>query len=236
MYITIRLDIKESRLNSNYKKMSNLHNSIKKRINNKIESYQELEIRNGDELFGIYEDINNAMKVVEAILVEAKMNKINIYLGLGIGNIDYGIDEGAHTVNGSSIWNATEALDSAKTKGNTASGNTCCVYTNFKKAYTDTLNLLLNIAVENIENRTQEQQKAIDLKRNNPDKSPAELYLALKGIDEHNNLSESSEKKLDNYRVNFSRFITRSELSRFNEILGCMIGICNDQSLSEVNK
>lgn len=233
MYTTIRLDIKKSRKDNKFKQMKSFLEEIDNRLeklnhkhlSDKQSSLIKLQIRNGDELFGIYSDMDYSFKVIEAIIVSAQKLKIYIYLGIGIGPIDMDENiskEDAHSVNGQSIWNATSALEEAKKSGSYGKKNTYKLITNFKKdVYNTTIKYLFSNALNNLEKRTTDQQLAIDLKRMYPDAIDADLYLKLK--------PQASNNKSETNRVNFIRFITRADVDSYNTAINCIVGIAKDQ-------
>lgn len=227
MYVTLKLDIKNSRENNKYEEMENFYFQINERLQKKEikkHSLINLQIRNGDELFAVYEDMVQFFEEVEEIVITAKEMKLKYYLGVGLGeitNFNHFINIDAHTINGSSIWNASQALEKAKKEGRDSRSNTYNLKTEFDEIYDTSLDLLFNLAFDNVEKRTPDQQKALDLKKRFPYKSESYLYRLLK--------PDANTQKTDNMRVNFSRFITRSDLDEYKKIVKCIIGISKDQ-------
>lgn len=215
MYITIRCDVQNSKDKDNYKKMFDLLNESNG-YNKNFSAINYLEIRSGDELFGIYDTIEQSLNVFEKIVISAKSLNIRLYYGIGIGPIDYGVNQGYHRANGPSIWHATEALNQAKENGSTANYDEVVIASDCDDKIIKSMELLLRIATENIYKRTKDQQRAIDLVETNSTKSYAKLYQELIG-----KYGEETETQ----RINFSRFLTRAQYTRYKEIINSVINL-----------
>ena len=214
MYISIRLDLKNSRKNSRYEDMNRFFYLIHKSIpqNTLVEPVIQLQIRNGDELFGVYNNAKEATTAISAILNVSKKMNIPIYLGIGMGHLDQTDNRNAHEINGESIWMATTALNDAKEFA-TSSQLVTCVFKSSKDAlYDSVINLLFEYLIEIVEKRTEQQQEAVMLFNAYPDKSYSELYEKL-------NIHGETTTDNENKRIYFTRYLSRSRNDKYNKIL-----------------
>lgn len=215
MYISIRLDLKNSRKNSRYEDMNRFFSLIHESIPKKslaAEPVIQLQIRNGDELFGVYNNAKEATNVISAILNVSKKMNIPIYLGIGMGHLNQTHNRNAHEINGESIWMATTALNDAKKFATSSQLVTCVFKSNKDNFYDSVINLLFEYLIEIVEKRTEQQQEAVMLYNACPDASYSELYEKL---NTHGATKNDSEQK----RIYFTRYLSRSRHDKYNKIL-----------------
>lgn len=210
MITVLKVDIKSSRSNKIYE----IIEEFQKLISNRVESKKDkkysdllpLQIRNGDELFGVYDNFHAALMNVEAIIIVSKKLNIDIYMGVGIGELA-NHKMSAHLMNGTAIWNATEALEIAKNDKrdpmvSISKSVSFAIVGDKMEKERDVLHVLFYYLINNILKRTDEQQKAIDLKETNTMSEDADLYKKLK---------PDSKNDRENNRLNFIRYLTRSD-------------------------
>lgn len=215
MYISIRLDLKHSREDSRYEDMNSFFSLIHKSISQNTLATNpiiQLQVRNGDELFGVYDNAKEATIVISAILNASKKMNIPIYLGIGMGYLNQTHNRNAHEINGESIWMATTALNDAKEFATSSQLITCVFKSNKDNLYDSVINLLFEYLIEILEKRNEQQQEAVMLLDAYPDTSYSELYEKLTS---HGTTTTDSEKK----RIYFTRYLSRSRYDKYNKIL-----------------
>lgn len=217
---TIRADIKKSRTNLKYNKLEKLITKINEVQNSehRLESIIDLQVRNGDEIFGVYKNPELFMDILKKLIVESKNLNIPLYVGIGVGNIDENIKD-SNLINGSSIWYATEALKNAEIHN---------------KRYDIMINkdLSFSIKMENesigniiktllftfftiLTKRTVEQIKSVDLYEKYPKTSKAKLY----GMLTNKKIINATEKQISSSVRLFDKFLYRAQYNFVNDII-----------------
>lgn len=215
MLMTIRVDIMKSKEQEKYKQLEKLQQALLKANDSDLIPF---EIRNGDELFGIFKSVQRGLDQLERLI---SLKQLGLYIGIGFGNAQ---GEGSHLINGPSIWFASDALEHSKqVKTNSLNIISSSIHlTYFGPQHQKTINLLFYYWVQNILTRTARQQAAIDLRVKYPLESDANLFLKLDPLADPN--------KTENNRVNFSRTLTRAQYNLFLETSECLNNLIGEEA------
>ena len=126
--------------------------------------------RNGDEIFGILADFSDAYYGLKDLLMLSNQKNIPLYVGVGLGAVNKQHVDNPHTVNGTAIWNAADALKLVKENASTVKyfRNDGATFRYFLCAGNNDvpyklLNYMVTFLFEKIGKRTEKQTKAVDV-------------------------------------------------------------------------
>jgi|LSQX01.3.fsa_nt_gb hypothetical protein len=219
-FFTIRADVKLSKQNKKYRDLQKITKDVNDELfliyKNNQATLIEMTVRAGDELFSIYRSLDAALDAFQLLLISAKKYKVPLSIGCGFGRLDDESDN-ANLVNGVSIWRATEALEKVKRglpkyneklEGNIGLKIDFSNDKNINKLH----QILFFLLSEKVLKRTKQQNKAVLLFKQHPQKEYHELYDLLTNYED--NTSTKDEK-----RIKYSKFLQRAEYHIVNDLI-----------------
>ena len=171
-----------------------------------------LELRDGNEVFGVFESANALFVTLDAIVSSARVFDIELHVGIGIGALR-GVELNHQLMSGDAIRFAAQALQEAKRhKRDSLTLIDPLLKANIIGSYSKQQMLLtqLHLYLGLLLKQSTNQQTAVYLLREHPSLTYAQLYDIME---------PQSQVKDETKRVNFSRYITRSQLTLMQGIV-----------------